>query len=100
MATMPMTPAAGMQPADTQQPMDPMAPPAAPEAGGMTICITAMPDGTFTVGPMDGEMQPASDIKGALTIAAQMLRGEDSSPSMLQDQFAAGYSGANGPMGG
>lgn len=92
----PMTPPA--------QPMGQMPQPGAEEAGemgegaegaedGYTICIHVGADKSLSVGMEGGEMQPASTEKEALTIALNMIRGEESNPAEMQGEFQAGFKG-------
>lgn len=67
----------------------------AEQPGGKSVCITAMPDGTYsvhempTMPPEDGaEGQAAASMDEALQMAGQMLNGEQGSP---EDQMMAGY---------
>lgn len=85
-------------------------PPATAQPGaqqGVTVCITALPDGTFTVGPDADDQggdpaagaQPAQDIDSALNIARQMLGGAQQDPAaadaQADDLFQSGFNGAN-----
>lgn len=85
-------------------------PPAGAQPGaqqGTTICITALPDGTFTVGPDADDQggdpaagaQPAQDIDTALSMARQMLeQGQDPATADQQanDLFQQGFNGQSG----
>lgn len=58
-----------------------------PDDAGFTVQIEVKPDGTFMVGS-DGDMQPAGDVKTALTMALALIKGRGQAQS--QD-FNAGY---------
>lgn len=97
---LPMTPDTGMQPPDTMQPADPAGGPGAPDEADGTVCVTPQPDGTFLVGLDGGDMQPAADMKTALTMVRSLLMGEQpQDSSSMQDAFKGGFAGGTPPMG-
>ena len=90
----------------TASPPSPMAPAEDPSAqDGYTVCIECKPDGTFMVGldsdddqpadpgaapDPDTGMQPARDVKEALTLALQIIKANGQQNQGGQD-FAQSY---------
>ena len=73
------------------------------DQAGYTVCIECKPDGTFMVGldepempgpdgqpPAASGMQPARDVKDALTIALGLIKSGGKQAQAQQD-FATGY---------